>query len=211
MLTYNSRDNSSKEYTDIFKHYHFLAKAPIAISLYLIAIGIFMLLMLFGVDFGFSVAWNGLSIFLVIFNLVAIGACLVGIAYLRETPKRSNAPLKNEFNYKASLQASRWLQNSLVQPINENSALIAGRVMKIQNILRLLSFVAVFNQHAYVFIRIPAKIGMRRDSNEIQDAINEVAEELGFTATKMVKIYLRANEPLGFTRQNAYYASKLHR
>lgn len=216
MFDFNkNKFDENTEFRQIFNKYNFLAKTPLFIAVYLVVAIFGAGIAFFSWDFGKTVGWNAFIIFLLIVNMAIIIACICGIANIQQAPKYATQKELDSFIYRGehgSLDATRWLQRSLIQPIESSQYIesTATRNSKLNNALRIFAFVVVFKDKAYAFVRVSEKISSRRYKEEIQEAIDDIAEDLDLSATRIKKMRLTVKLSLGYSRKDTYYVSKLN-
>ena len=161
--------NQNKKVQAIFDNFNFIAKQPFEIGVSLGICGFALIFGLIGLDI-----WNntgsGFGIFLLILNLVIIVILIVHIANMKETVNIYNNKSSGQFLYRKSLQLTRFIQRELVFQIDDSKFPTAKtQIQKYNNKIRLLSFVVVFENEAYLFIRLPKNVNARRDLEELDE------------------------------------------
>ena len=190
--------NQNKKLQTIFDNFNFLAKQPFEIG---VSLGIFIFALMLGL-IGLDI-WNNtgsrFGIFLLILNLVIIVIVIVHIANMKETVNIYNNGTSGQFLYKKSLQLTRFIQRELVFQIGDSKFPTAKtQIQKYNNKIRLLSFVVVFENEAYLFIRLPKNVNARRDLEELDEIADDIALELGLTKSSFQNFINHKSIGLGY-------------
>lgn len=196
-----------KKYKDIFESYHYLATTPIKVDTALIVALFSLIFVVVGLDFCSHVFANFSSIIFIITNIIIFLGCFVYIANLRETPSSTSLVESKNFRYRLSLKMTRLLQKELIETIEGNEMYR----QKENNSLRLLSFVAVFENQAILYIRQPKKVENRKDHDELLAVANDIAGNLGFSISSFQPLYIDKSIGLGhyyFERYDVMYLRK---
>lgn len=201
--------NQNKKLQTIFDNFNFLAKQPFEIG---VSLGIFIFALMLGL-IGLDI-WNNtgsrFSIFLLILNLVIIVIVIVHIANMKETVNIYNNGTSGQFLYKKSLQLTRFIQRELVFQIGDSKFPTAKtQIQKYNNKIRLLSFVVVFENEAYLFIRLPKNVNARRDLEELDEIANDIALELNLTKSSFQDFINHQNLGLGYISRAKYKVMRL--
>ena len=190
--------NQNKKVQAIFDNFNFIAKQPFEIGVSLGICGFALIFGLIGLDI-----WNntgsGFGIFLLILNLVIIVILIVHIANMKETVNIYNNKSSGQFLYRKSLQLTRFIQRELVFQIDDSKFPTAKtQIQKYNNKIRLLSFVVVFENEAYLFIRLPKNVNARRDLEELDEIADDIALELGLTKSSFQNFINHRSIGLGY-------------
>lgn len=201
--------NMDRKIKFIFENYNFLAHEPFKISVSLAVIAFAFVLMLFGLDIYKHVS-TSLGGFLIAINLVIAVVMVVYIAYMQDAAKKQNLKLVKGFNYRLSLQMSRFLQKELISPVDSSDYNYSAQsqIQKYNNRLRLLSFVAVFEREAY-FIRLPKNIASRRDIEDLKEIANDIALDLDMRTSSFQPYINNQNLGLGYVSRGKYEVMRL--
>lgn len=196
--------NQNKKLQAIFDSFNFIAKQPFEIGVSLGICGFALIFGLIGLDI-----WNntgsGFGIFLLILNLVIIVILIVRIANMKETVDIYNNGTSGQFLYKKSLQLTRFIQRELVFQIDDSKFPTAKtQIQKYNNKIRLLSFVVVFENEAYLFIRLPKNVNARRDLEELDEIADDIALELGLTKSSFQNFINHKSIGLGYVSRAKY-------
>ena len=199
--------NQNKKLQTIFDNFNFLAKQPFEIG---VSLGIFIFALMLGL-IGLDI-WNNtgsrFGIFLLILNLVII--VIVHIANMKETVNIYNNGTSGQFLYKKSLQLTRFIQRELVFQIGDSKFPTAKtQIQKYNNKIRLLSFVVVFENEAYLFIRLPKNVNARRDLEELDEIADDIALELGLTKSSFQNFINHKSIGLGYVSRAKYKVMRL--
>ena len=201
--------NQNKKIQTIFDNFSFISKQPfeIGVSLSIVALGL-----LFGF-LGFDLWRNSGSvfgIFLLILNLVIVVGAIIHIANMQEVPKAYSSKISGHFLYKRSLQLTRFVQKELVSQIDDSKFPTARtQIQKYNNSIRLLSFVVVFENESYLFIRLPKNVSARRDLRELDEIADDLALELGLTKSSFQDFINSENIGLGYVSRAKYKVMRL--
>ena len=201
--------NQNKKLQTIFDNFNFLAKQPFEIG---VSLGIFIFALMLGL-IGLDI-WNNtgsrFGIFLLILNLVIIVIVIVHIANMKETVNIYNNGTTGQFLYKKSLQLTRFIQRELVFQIGDSKFPTAKtQIQKYNNKIRLLSFVVVFENEAYLFIRLPKNVNARRDLEELDEIADDIALELGLTKSSFQNFINHKSIGLGYVSRAKYKVMRL--
>lgn len=201
--------NQNKKLQAIFDSFNFIAKQPFEIGVSLGICGFALIFGLIGLDI-----WNntgsGFGIFLLILNLVIIVILIVRIANMKETVDIYNNGTSGQFLYKKSLQLTRFIQRELVFQIDDSKFPTAKtQIQKYNNKIRLLSFVVVFENEAYLFIRLPKNVNARRDLEELDEIADDIALELGLTKSSFQNFINHKSIGLGYVSRAKYKVMRL--
>lgn len=201
--------NQNKKLQTIFDNFNFLAKQPFEIG---VSLGIFIFALMLGL-IGLDI-WNNtgsrFGIFLLILNLVIIVIVIVHIANMKETVNIYNNGTSGQFLYKKSLQLTRFIQRELVFQIGDSKFPTAKtQIQKYNNKIRLLSFVVVFENEAYLFIRLPKNVNARRDLEELDEIADDIALELGLTKSSFQNFINHKSIGLGYVSRAKYKVMRL--
>lgn len=201
--------NQNKKVQAIFDNFNFIAKQPFEIGVSLGICGFALIFGLIGLDI-----WNntgsGFGIFLLILNLVIIVILIVHIANMKETVNIYNNKSSGQFLYRKSLQLTRFIQRELVFQIDDSKFPTAKtQIQKYNNKIRLLSFVVVFENEAYLFIRLPKNVNARRDLEELDEIANDIALELNLTKSSFQDFINHQNLGLGYISRAKYKVMRL--
>ena len=201
--------NQNKKLQTIFDNFNFLAKQPFEIG---VSLGIFIFALMLGL-IGLDI-WNNtgsrFGIFLLILNLVIIVIVIVHIANMKETVNIYNNGTSGQFLYKKSLQLTRFIQRELVFQIGDSKFPTAKtQIQKYNNKIRLLSFVVVFENEAYLFIRLPKNVNARRDLEELDEIADDIALELGLTRSSFQNFINHKSIGLGYVSRAKYKVMRL--
>lgn len=201
--------NQNKKLQTIFDNFNFLAKQPFEIG---VSLGIFIFALMLGL-IGLDI-WNNtgsrFGIFLLILNLVIIVIVIVHIANMKETVNIYNNGTSGQFLYKKSLQLTRFIQRELVFQIGDSKFPTAKtQIQKYNNKIRLLSFVVVFENEAYLFIRLPKNVNARRDLEEQDEIADDIALELGLTKSSFQNFINHKSIGLGYVSRAKYKVMRL--
>ncbi len=201
--------NQNKKVQAIFDNFNFIAKQPFEIGVSLGICGFALIFGLIGLDI-----WNntgsGFGIFLLILNLVIIVILIVHIANMKETVNIYNNKSSGQFLYRKSLQLTRFIQRELVFQIDDSKFPTAKtQIQKYNNKIRLLSFVVVFENEAYLFIRLPKNVNARRDLEELDEIADDIALELGLTKSSFQNFINHRSIGLGYVSRAKYKVMRL--
>lgn len=201
--------NQNKKLQTIFDNFNFLAKQPFEIG---VSLGIFIFALMLGL-IGLDI-WNNtgsrFGIFLLILNLVIIVIVIVHIANMKETVNIYNNGTSGQFLYKKSLQLTRFIQRELVFQIGDSKFPTAKtQIQKYNNKIRLLSFIVVFENEAYLFIRLPKNVNARRDLEELDEIADDIALELGLTKSSFQNFINHKSIGLGYVSRAKYKVMRL--
>ena len=201
--------NQNKKLQAIFDSFNFIAKQPFEIGVSLGICGFALIFGLIGLDI-----WNntgsGFGIFLLILNLVIIVILIVRIANMKETVDIYNNGTSGQYLYKKSLQLTRFIQRELVFQIDDSKFPTAKtQIQKYNNKIRLLSFVVVFENEAYLFIRLPKNVNARRDLEELDEIADDIALELGLTKSSFQNFINHKSIGLGYVSRAKYKVMRL--
>lgn len=201
--------NQNKKLQTIFDNFNFIAKQPFEIG---VSLGIFIFALMLGL-IGLDI-WNNtgsrFGIFLLILNLVIIVIVIVHIANMKETVNIYNNGTSGQFLYRKSLQLTRFIQRELVFQIDDSKFPTAKtQIQKYNNKIRLLSFVVVFENEAYLFIRLSKNVNARRDLEELDEIADDIALELGLTKSSFQNFINHKSIGLGYVSRAKYKVMRL--
>lgn len=201
--------NQNEKLQAIFDNFNFISKQPFEIG---VSLGIFVFALMLGLV-GLDI-WNNtgsrFSIFLLILNFVIIVIVIVHIANMKETVDIYNNGTSGQFLYKKSLQLTRFIQRELVFQIDDSKFPTAKtQIQKYNNKIRLLSFVVVFENEAYLFIRLPKNVNARRDLEELDEIADDIALELNLTKSSFQDFINHESIALGYISRAKYKVMRL--
>lgn len=198
-----------KKIKDIFDSYHFLALQPFIIGCLLGIVGFALVFGLFGLSISFNLSLKA-GLILIILNLFVVGGALVRIAYMRNKPKNlDNTPTNGVFNYKQSLQLTRQLQKELITFVAGSEYNTKSQSQTYNNVLRLLSFVVVFENEAYIFIRLPKNVASRRSFEELKEICDDLSLNLNLNTSGLQPFLANRNIGLGYVSRSIYQVMRL--
>lgn len=201
--------NQNKKIQTIFDNFSFISKQPFEIGVSLSIVGFALLLGFVGFDLWRN-SGSVFGIFLLILNLVIVVGAIIHIANMQETPKSYSNKVSGDFLYKRSLQLTRFLQKELVSQIDDSKfATARTQIQKYNNSIRLLSFVVVFENESYLFIRLPKNVSARRDLRELDEIADDLALELGLTKSSFQDFINSENIGLGYVSRAKYKVMRL--
>ena len=201
--------NQDKKIQAIFDNFNFISKQPFEIGVSLSIVGFALLLGFVGFDLWRN-SGSVFGIFLLILNLVIVVGAIIHIANMREVPLAYSDKVSGQFLYKRSLQMTRYIQKELVFQIDDSKfATARTQIQKYNNSIRLLSFVVVFENESYLFIRLPKNVSARRDLRELDEIADDLALELGLTKSSFQDFINSENIGLGYVSRAKYKVMRL--
>lgn len=202
-------NNHNKKIVAIFDNFSFISKQPFEIGVCLGVAGFALLLGFIGFDL-WQNSGSAIGITLLVLNLVIIVVSIVHIANMREVPLAYSDKVSGQFLYKRSLQMTRFVQKELVFQIDDSKfATARTQIQKYNNSIRLLSFVVVFENESYLFIRLPKNVSARRDLRELDEIADDLALELGLTKSSFQDFINSENIGLGYVSRAKYKVMRL--
>lgn len=201
--------DQNKKIQAIFDSFNFIAKQPFEIGVCLVITGFALLFGFIGFDL-WQNSGLGFGILLLILNLVIVVGAIIHIANMQEVPKAYSSKISGHFLYKRSLQLTRFVQKELVFQIDDSKFPTARtQIQKYNNSIRLLSFVVVFQNDTYLFIRLPKNVSARRDLRELDEIADDLALELGLTKSSFQNFINCQNIGLGYVSRAKYKVMRL--
>lgn len=201
--------NQDKKIQDIFDNFSFISKQPFEISVSLSIGALALLFSFFGYDLWRN-SGSAIGITLLVLNLVIIVVSIVHIANMQEVPKNYGSKTSGDFLYKRSLQLTRFIQRELISQIDDSKFSTAKtQIQKYNNYIRFLSFVVVFENESYLFIRLPKNVSARRDIEELQEIADDLALELNLTKSSFQDFINCQNIGLGYVSRAKYKVMRL--
>lgn len=203
-------NNQDKKLQLIFEQFHFLANEPFKISISLGVVGFAFAFILFGWEIMNNVS-RSFGLFLIIINIAIIIGAICFIAYMRQYPKAYSNRVSGQFLFKTSLQMTRFIQRELILPVEASRIAYTAKsqIQKYNNELRLLSFVVVFENESYIFIRMPKNVTARRDIAELEEIADDVVLELGVNKSSFKSLIINKNIGLGYVSRAQYKVMRL--
>ena len=201
----------NRNFKNIYEKYKYLATTPAKIDTALVVIVFNLFFVLAGIDFCLNVAISLLSVGFVIINIaVAIGS-VIYIANLRELPEFTNLGEREDFDFRMSLKMTRLLQKEVVESIesSKDNFHATNFRTKVNNSLRLLSFVVVFRRNAYLFIRQSNKVVNRSDHDALLAVANDIADNLGLSISVLLPLNISTSIGLGHYHFQHYEVMQL--
>lgn len=201
----------NNKFKTVYDKYHFLAGTPFKVDVAL-AVAFFMAVFaLFGVDFCFNASANAFSVGFVVVNIAGIVGCFIYIGNLQQLPITYSEAEVRDFDFRSSMKFTRLLQKEVRQFIDDSKYMTSGRTQagKYSNVLRLLSFVAVFNDHAYIYIRLPLNAENRQDEQVLMMIASDIADSLGLTMSSFQALNIANNIGLGHYHFQSYKVMEL--
>lgn len=202
-------NNHDKKIVAIFDNFSFISKQPFEIGVCLGVAGFALLLGFIGFDL-WQNSGSAIGITLLVLNLVIIVVSIVHIANMQEVPKNYGSKTSGDFLYKRSLQLTRFIQRELISQIDDSKFSTAKtQIQKYNNSIRFLSFVVVFENESYLFIRLPKNVSARRDIEELQEIADDLALELNLTKSSFQDFINCQNIGLGYVSRAKYKVMRL--
>lgn len=165
----------------LYDQFSFIAEEPLKINTALYMDVVLAVISLFELDCVLNSILKEFFIFLLIINVAFIIGSFCYIANLQDKP---NSLYDYKFEYRRSLNSTREIQKLLAQNVDSSNFVTARKQSQINNnLIRYRSFVIVFEQYSYIFIRIPQKIDSRRDQAIFDDIAKEISLSLRMRRT----------------------------
>lgn len=165
----------------LYNQFKFIAEEPLKINAALYMDVVLVVISLFELDCILNSILKEFFIFLLIINVAFIIGSFCYIANLQDKP---NSLYDYKFEYRRSLNSTREIQKLLAQNVDSSNFVTARKQSQINNnLIRYRSFVIVFEQYSYIFIRIPQKIDSRRDQAIFDDIAKEISLSLRMRRT----------------------------
>lgn len=165
----------------LYDQFSFIAEEPLKINTALYMDVVLAVISLFELDCVLNSILKEFFIFLLIINVAFIIGSFCYIANLQDKP---NSLYDYKFEYRRSLNSTREIQKLLAQNVDSSNFVTARKQFQINNnLIRYRSFVIVFEQYSYIFIRIPQKIDSRRDQAIFDDIAKEISLSLRMRRT----------------------------
>ena len=112
--------------------------------------------------------------------------------------------IKNKIQYDTAMVAQEMPVDS-----SDYNYSAQSQIQKYNNRLRLLSFVAVFEREAYIFIRLPKNIASRRDIEDLKEIANDIALDLDMRTSSFQPYINNQNLGLGYVSRGKYEVMRL--